>query len=79
MVAKSGELVWFLGRNDCTALSVLEVETHTVPIPLQLLQISVNTALRIKGTPTFRRIQQYRDAGYAMCKDRLSPLQRIEL
>jgi ribonuclease HI len=58
---------------------VLEVETHTLPIPLQLLQISVNTALRIKGTPTFRRIQQYRGAGYAMCKDRLSPLQRIEL
>jgi len=39
----------------------------------------VNTALRIKGTPTFRRIKQYRGAGYDMCKDRLSPLQRTEL
>jgi hypothetical protein len=67
------------GAFRTTALSVLEVETYTLPIPLQLLQISVKTALRIKGTPTFRRIQQYRGAGYAMCKDRLSPLQRIEL
>jgi hypothetical protein len=58
---------------------VFEVETHTLPVPLQLLQVSVNTALRIKGTPTFRQIQQYRGAGYDICKDRLSTLQRIEL
>jgi ribonuclease HI len=67
------------GAFRTTALSVLEVETYTLPIPLQLLQVSVNTALRIKGTPTFQRIQQYRDIGYDMCKDRLSPLQRLEL
>jgi hypothetical protein len=31
-------------------------------------------------TPTFRRIQRsYRGAGLNMCKDRLSPLQRIEI
>jgi hypothetical protein len=31
-----------------TALSVLEVEIYTLPVLLQLLQVSVNTALRIK-------------------------------
>lgn len=63
-----------------TVLSVLEVETHILPIPLQLLQATVNTALRIKGTPTFRRIQEnYRRARLSICQDRLSPLQRIEI
>jgi hypothetical protein len=67
------------GAFRTTALSVLEVETHTLPMPLQLLQQTVNTSLRIKGTPTFRLIQQFRGVGYVTCKDRLSPLQRIEL
>lgn len=67
------------GALRTTALSVLEVETHTLPIPLQLLQGAVNTALSIKGTPTFRQIQQFSGEGYAMCQDRLSPLQRIKL
>ena len=60
-------------------LLVLEVETYTLLILLQLFQAAVNTALRIKGTLIFRRIKQYRGAGYDMCKDRLSPLQRTEL
>jgi ribonuclease HI len=67
------------GAFRTTALSVLEVETYTLPMPLQLLQQTVNTSLRIKGTPTFRLIQQFRGVGYVTCKDRLSPLQRIEL
>jgi exonuclease III/ribonuclease HI len=68
------------GAFRTTALSVLEVDTYTLPIPLQLMQTTVNTALRIKGTPTFRRIQQsYRGRGLEMCKDRISPLQRLEI
>lgn len=67
------------GAFRTTALSVLEVETHILPIPLRILQQTVNATLRTKGTPTFRLIQQFRGVGYVACKDRLSPLQRIEL
>jgi hypothetical protein len=60
-----------LGRGACRTSFVFIYKYNPIA--------AVNTALRIKGTLTSRRIQQYKGAGYEMCKDRLSPLQRIEL
>jgi ribonuclease HI len=68
------------GALKTTAAAVLEAETDTLPIRLQLDQHSMITANRIKASPLYSHIQSLRERGTIRdSKIRLSPLQQLEL
>ena len=48
------------GAFRTVARGVLESETYTVPIKQRHERLSVNTAMRIRGTPLFARIEKER-------------------
>ena len=68
------------GAFRTTALEVLEAETLTIPIRQRLQKVCYVTALRIRGTPLYQKMIQYRQQ--VRDKDwsskRVAPLQRLE-
>jgi hypothetical protein len=67
------------GAFKSTAVAVLEAETDTLPIDVQLNRTSIITANRIKSSPLFARIEAIRERGILPDqKAGLSPLQELE-
>ena len=68
------------GAFRTTPLGVLEAETLTIPIRQRLQKVCYVTALRIRGTPLYQKMIQYRQQ--VRDKDwsskRVAPLQRLE-
>ena len=68
------------GAFKSTAASVLEAETDTLPIDVQLDRTCMITANRIKASPLFYQIRSLRERGIIIDQfARLSPLQEIEI
>jgi cytolysin (calcineurin-like family phosphatase) len=68
------------GAFKSTAAAVIEAETNTLPIDVQLNRTSMITANRIKSSPLFYQIQTLRERGTIPDNiARLSLLQKLEI